>query len=362
MTRDTDTTAAASYFDHKRFNQSFTLPPSDNRPEGFKVTYADFGNRRSEHVILFCGPLVGSRFVLTTKHEFAEQHGVRIISPDRPGFGGTPDVPPADRVRVWLEIVETLLQHLGIQHVAIFAYSGGTVYAMNILLHLRHLLHPVHPYVALCTPWVHTSHSGVSALKLASLLPNGVIGTYDRLLRMISDMGPALRFSNILSGFVPSLSGGSDAVAPGVDPDAVAREEGLLPQLFGRIKNEDIIGISQDVLLLLKRDQYPECWGTWGDYDTLVPLLAEAESERRRSEPDTTSPLRVRVFFAASDMLIGTTLGPAWLDDCWRPEQRGDNIDYSSVTIPKTTHDTVLDLRYGVFEQIVQDITSQNID
>ncbi|KAI0100799.1 Alpha/Beta hydrolase protein [Nemania sp. FL0031] len=350
--------AGSHYFDDERFHQSFTLPPNASRPGEFKVTYADFGHRNDERVLLFCGPLVGSRFVLATKDEVAKQHGVRIVSADRPGFGGTPDVPPADRVGVWLEIVEALLQHLGVRHVAVLGYSGGAIYAMNVLLRLRHLLHPTRPYVALCAPWVHPSHSGVSTLKVAGLLPNGLVGSFDRVLQLVSNIGPAFQFSSVLSGFVPSLSRGPSSVAPGVDPDTVAREESASPALLQRITSESVQGVGQDVLMLLKRDEYPGCWGSWGDYDTLVPLLAQAERERRAVDSSIVLPLRVRVFFAESDNIIGTAAAPSWLDNCWRSEQCGQDINYSSATIPKTTHDTLLDLRYGVSQQIFEDIAN----
>ncbi|KAI1125980.1 hypothetical protein F5Y10DRAFT_245841 [Nemania abortiva] len=358
MTSHNDDASAAGpqYFDDERFHQSFTLPPNADRAGEFKVTYADFGHHNDERVLLFCGPLVGSRYVLATKDDIAKQHGVRIISADRPGFGGTPDVPPADRVRVWLEIVEVLLQRLAVRHVAVLGYSGGAIYAMNVLLHLRHFLHPTHPYVALCTPWVHPSHSGVSTLKIAGLLPNGLVGSFDRVLQLVGNMGPAFQFSSVLSGLVPSLSRGPDVMAPGVDADAVAREESLSSAVFSRITDEDVRGVSQDALLLLKRDEYPGCWGTWVDYDTLVPLLAQAERERRTANTGSAAPLKVRIFFAESDSMIGTAVAPGWLDNCWRSEQRSDNIDYRSVTIPKTTHDNILDLRHGVAQQIFQDM------
>lgn len=312
--------------------------------------------------VVHCAEQRLSRYVLATKDEVAQKHGVRIISADRPGFGGTTlDVPPADRVGVWLEIVEALLQHLAIRHVSVVGYSGGSIYAMNVLLHLRHLLHPTRPYVALLTPWVHPSHSGVSTLKAAGLLPSGLVGSFDRVLQFVDSLGPALQYSNILSGLVPCLSWGPDHLAPGADLDAVAREETLQRTIFRRIMDEDVRGVNHDALLLLKRDQFPGSWGTWGDYDTLVPLLAQAERARRATDSSTGSgtalPLRVRVFFAESDRMIGTNLAPAWFDNCWRSEQCGDDIDYSSATIPKTTHDNIIDLRYGVVEQIFEEMS-----
>ncbi|KAI0455968.1 hypothetical protein F5B21DRAFT_469284 [Xylaria acuta] len=360
---DADVPVTASrYLDDERFHRSFTLPPDGSRPSELKATYADFGHRNDERVLLFCGPLLGSRYVLTTKDRLARRYGVRVVSPDRPGFGGTTDVEPADRIRVWLDIVRALLQHLGIRQVSIAGYSGGSVYAMNVLLHLRHLLHPTRPYVALCTPWVHPSHSAVSVLKLVGLMPNALVGNYDRLVQVVhGGLGLAFQFSDLV-GSMPSLSGGSDFLAPGADPDDVALEESLLPELISRFQKEELRGLGKDALLLLKRDENPGCWGIWNDYDTLVPSLAQAERELRTGNSGAVSPLRVDVFFAESDFMIGTTTAPAWFNNCWRPEQRGDFINYSSVTIPKTTHDTILDLRYGVAERIFQAMSNQNVE
>lgn len=303
-----------------------------------------------------------SRYLLTIKDALARQHGVRIVSLDRPGFGGTTDVGPADRVRVWLDMVEAVLQHLAVEHVSVLGYSGGAIYAMNVLLHLRHRLHPTRPYVGLCTPWIFPSRSGVSLLKLAGLLPSAMVGSYDRVVQFVqARIAPAIQFSSGLAALVPSLGQSPpDSLAPGVDADAVAREEGLFTELVRRINSEDMQGLGQDALLLLKREDYPGCWGSWGDYDALVPMLAQVERERCGAYSGladaTHAPLRISVYFAESDLMIGTTAGPAWFDHCWRPEQRGDGISYSSTTIANTNHDNILSLRYGVVERIFQDI------
>ncbi|KAI1358154.1 hypothetical protein F5Y08DRAFT_126178 [Xylaria arbuscula] len=348
--------AASHYLDDERFNKSFTLPSEASRSAGFRVTFADFGHHTSEHVLLFCGPLMGSRYLLTTKDKLAQQHGVRVLCPDRPGFGGTTDVRPPDRVRVWLDIVEALLNHLNIQHVSVMGYSAGSIYATSVLFHLRHFLHPTRPYFALLTPWVHPSHSGVSTLKVVGALPNGLVGSYDKLVQLAGNLGSVFDFGNILSGLVPSLSHSAAPLDSAADPDAVALEESLSSELFRRITSEGVRGISHDLLLLLKRDEYPGSWGTWNDFDTLVPLLSRAEKARHTVDSTRVSPLRVHVFFAESDSIIGTTIAPDWFNHCWRPEQCGDSIKYASDTIPNTIHDNILDLRYGIMSRIFQEM------
>lgn len=91
-----------------RFNRVFTLPAdlASNRPKPVTVTYADYGYRNEadpsqEHVLLFFAPLMGSRLLQVTKDALAKKHHIRIISPDRPGFGGTTPAPAKDRLALW---------------------------------------------------------------------------------------------------------------------------------------------------------------------------------------------------------------------------------------------------------------------
>lgn len=239
-----------------------------------------------------------SRYLLTTTDALAKQHGVRIVSLDRPGFGATTDAAPADRIRIWLDMVDTVLQDLAIAHVFVLGYSAGAVYAVNVLLYLRHRLHPTRPYVGLCAPWILPSHSGVSLLRVAGLLPSAMVGSYDHVVKLVqTNIAPTIQFSSGLAALIPSLSQSpSGSLAPGVDADAVALEESLLPELINRINREDMQGLGQDALLLLKREKYPGCWGSWEDYDSFVPLLAQLERERCRADPSAATPLRVAVY------------------------------------------------------------------
>lgn len=62
-------------------------------------------------------------------------------------MGKTTDVPLAQRVSVWVEIVPLFLAHLGIQHVDLASHSAGTMYLMNTLYSCREILDPQSPRV-----------------------------------------------------------------------------------------------------------------------------------------------------------------------------------------------------------------------
>src|SRR5438270_9631768 len=55
--------------------------------------------------------------------------GVRLIVPDRPGFGRS-DPRPGRRVLGWPDDVRELLDHLRIDRFAVLSLSGGAAYAL----------------------------------------------------------------------------------------------------------------------------------------------------------------------------------------------------------------------------------------
>ncbi|OHE91976.1 hypothetical protein CORC01_12712 [Colletotrichum orchidophilum] len=366
----------AEYLNDPRFHQSFTLAPGPDRPDPFQVTYCDYGYRNAddperEHVLLFCGPLLGSRYLHVAKDALAKKHGVRIINPDRPGFGGTTHVDAPDRVRLWLEIVPALLQHLGIRHVSLAAHSGGTIYALNTLLHQRHILSPSRPYVALAAPWVHQSRSGSALMILAGGLPEAVLGGFHTLAGFSQKhVAPV---ASAVSGFFPSMQAVSGLLptslrtspaSPPPPPLAAevsenARmaefEERIWPRLIEMVYAGDMRGLSQDAILLLKRAGHPGYWGSWGDYDELVTLLAEAERNL-----ESTAKLKVDVFWAEEDHMIGVDKGPKWFEGCWRAEQCRGAIEYASCVVPGTDHEGIVELKFDMFERILRSVGGTN--
>ncbi|KAI0125982.1 hypothetical protein BJ170DRAFT_702897 [Xylariales sp. AK1849] len=360
LTTDTD-----AYIGDARFSQTFTLPPGPGRPEPFQVTYSDYGYRNpaepeQENVLLFCGPLLCTRFLHIAKDELAKRHHVRIINPDRPGIGGTTAVDAHLRLNIWLEIVPALMQHLNVSHFTLACQSAGTLYALNTLLHLRHLLRPERPYVAFCGPWIHPTHSGVSLMSLSSALPSAVLKRFDSVASFLhSNIAPAMGFSSgLLSNLTPSWRQQKQTLAEGADAQMVEFEEKLMPRIIDRVYTEDIQGMSQEVLLLLKKSGAGPSgdnlvWGTWDDIDKFVPMLAALEEEKAAND-SSHAKLEVNVFFAESDHMIGDKTGPRWLEDCWNSERRGGNVHFQSHVIQGTEHDSILDLRYGVAERIFQ--------
>lgn len=108
----------------------FTAPERDAElalPDGRRLSYALFGAPAGPLVVVLDGP--GSRGLARAAADSAEQLGVRLVAPDRPGFGTTPPA-AGDPIAAWPPAHAALLDALGADRAGIVAQSGGTPYAL----------------------------------------------------------------------------------------------------------------------------------------------------------------------------------------------------------------------------------------
>lgn len=243
-----------------------------------------------------------------------------------------------------------LLEYLGIKHVSLASHSAGAIYALNVLLYRRDLLAPQHPYVALLSPWVHPSHSGAIAMKAASMIPNAVLSKGpDLIFKVNKIIGPVINFSSGL----PEMIRGPESREEKLDEEE--KQEDAFKRALWRLAfeyafAENTEGLGPEALFCLKRRGQGKLWGDWEDYDIFVRLLIEQERHR-----DSAAKLEVDVFHAESDMLLGKK-GQDYFDDCWSP---ADNcVDYSRLLIPGTSHETIVDHKFGLMERILKRVGS----
>lgn len=140
--------------------------------------------------------------------------------------------------------------------------------------------------------------------------------------------------------------GEDDAVVPMTEDEKkeeVVRWQTIMPFVFA----EDIGGASDDALLLLKRTGVAQPWGSWGDIDNAVVLLAAQEAGIER--PSGGKPLRIEAFYAESDRMIGER-GAKWFGQCFEEGKRGV-IEFEGRTWPGTDHDGILNRRFGLLER-----------
>ncbi|KAF5027127.1 hypothetical protein F66182_753 [Fusarium sp. NRRL 66182] len=359
MSTRTELRDPETFLQDLRFNQHFQLPadPSDDHPS-LRVKYADYGYRNQtkpedENVLLFFAPMCASRMIHVGKDELAKKYRVRIIVVDRPGFGGTEPVKLENRAFLCRKITLALLRHLQVRYVSVACHSGGTIYALDMILHHPEILHPNRSYMAIGAPWILPSHSGLWSMSLAQALPVSMMVQADKFIGFISGtLGPVLATS---SGFSQILGTPAQPDTPrsGENDADATFEEALESILFKFVYAESIEGFSDESLFLMQKVGGIAGWGDWLDYDDLVPKLVEALKRAGRK-------LTIDVFFAKEDNMIGAagSQGPKWLDSCWEKDEVKEVITYNTQVINGANHNTIWSIRQGVPESVLQKLSA----
>ena len=96
-------------------------------PDGRMLGYAEYGDPAGPPVMFFHG-LPGSRVSGRLGDEAARERRVRLIAPDRPGFGLS-SFQPKRVILDWTHDVTALANALGIGRFAVGGVSGGGPYA-----------------------------------------------------------------------------------------------------------------------------------------------------------------------------------------------------------------------------------------
>jgi pimeloyl-ACP methyl ester carboxylesterase len=95
-------------------------------PDGRRLGYTEFGDPSGIPIFAFHGT-PGSRFMFRIVHEPARRLGLRIIAPDRPGFGLS-DYLENRTLSDWANDVGALADKLGLDRFGVAGISGGGPY------------------------------------------------------------------------------------------------------------------------------------------------------------------------------------------------------------------------------------------
>ncbi|KAJ5976887.1 hypothetical protein N7501_000229 [Penicillium viridicatum] len=348
---------AASYVSNSRFHRSFTIEPTSTHGP-LNVTYAEYGREPNENgttpTLLFLPGMFSSRYTGICLHTIAEKWGVRVLVVDRPGMGNSTDVPLAQRVSTWIEIVPRLLAHVGIQHVSLASHSAGTIYLLNTLYHCRDILYPKQPMATLLAPWVDPAKSGTTSMKMAQYIPTPAFKLWHHIPRLfLANDGSATATSGAmiakLTASFPSKSGDDQAknrlyIAQNYGLDLDQQKEIDSSMMLYMFK-EDTVGSNSEAVQCLRKE--PNTWGKCEDYEVFVRELVERERER------DGVPLRVQALFGESDSMIGKK-GQSYVERCWHQVDGEDSrgvIEFDSRVVPGTDHDSLVP-RAEVWESI----------
>ncbi|RCH92664.1 hypothetical protein CU097_013346, partial [Rhizopus azygosporus] len=154
-----------------RLHQTFQYKaPSHSKLSSHRVGYAEYGPQTGHPVFVIggygCTRLVGIMF-----EELAYRYGLRMIWPERPGYGlseecGSQQISALE----WADVVVQLSDHLGIDRFSIIAQSVGTVFALAIAYRFKRRIYaPIY----LISPWVSTQ--AANTFKWTRRLPASLV-------------------------------------------------------------------------------------------------------------------------------------------------------------------------------------------
>ncbi|WP_459193119.1 alpha/beta fold hydrolase [Halosimplex sp. J119] len=103
-------------------------PSTIELSDGRALSYAEYGDPGGTPVCCFHG-VIGSRLMWSLCDEEAAERGIRVIAPDRPGFGGS-DFQTGRCLLDWPPDVCALADHLDVGRFGVVGFSGGGPHAM----------------------------------------------------------------------------------------------------------------------------------------------------------------------------------------------------------------------------------------
>ena len=105
-----------------------SVPSTLALPDGRTLAYAEYGDPDGTPVFGFHG-VIGSRLFWSLCDDAATDRGIRLVAPDRPGFGGS-DFQRGRELLDWPVDVRALADHLGIDRFGVAGFSGGGPHAL----------------------------------------------------------------------------------------------------------------------------------------------------------------------------------------------------------------------------------------
>jgi len=97
---------------------------------GRTISWAEYGDPGGQPT-LFCHAITGCRLLVSEITDNLDRHGIRLIVPDRAGYGFSSST-KADVVEQWLLDMRYFLGELGIESCHVIGHSVGGMYAMAL--------------------------------------------------------------------------------------------------------------------------------------------------------------------------------------------------------------------------------------
>lgn len=157
---------------------------------GRVISFSEVGDANGS--VVFCCVGMGlTRYLTAFYDELAASLSLRLITPDRPGVGGSESHADGNDTPLgWPDDVRLICEHLRITKFSILAHSAGAIYALATALRMpQHIRCRVH----LLAPWIPPSQMSAIGTHQEPL-PSSALPYSQRLLRSLPT--PFLRVAN----------------------------------------------------------------------------------------------------------------------------------------------------------------------
>lgn len=235
--------------------------------DGKRLCWAEYGDPKGKPVFVFHGN-PGSRLAWGAMPRTPFLPGVRLVAPDRPGYGQTEFKPHA--LERWPQDMIELADHIGIDRFAVFAPSGGAPYALACAWKIPHRLTAVGVFGAVGPNAPEALEGALPSLKL--------------LWRIAKPLQWAVRLQMWLM-----------SRAARRNPVRFAKKLGDL-----ELKDEDKATFDRPEILELFRVDFPEAYrqnGIGSAYDVTIPAIWPIPLQEVRT--------KVLLWHAERDPLVG---------------------------------------------------------
>jgi pimeloyl-ACP methyl ester carboxylesterase len=98
-------------------------------PDGRRMSWAEYGSADGAPLVILHGT-PGSRLQFRWMHEPAAAAGIRVIAPERPGYGASDRMPAGTTFSSYADDLRQLLDHLRLPTVTLCGVSGGGGFAL----------------------------------------------------------------------------------------------------------------------------------------------------------------------------------------------------------------------------------------
>lgn len=203
--------------------------------DGRRLSYAEYGDPTAPAVLYFHG-YPSSRL----EAGLSPVTGVRLIAPDRPGYGGS-DPMPGRQLTDWPADIAALLDALGIARAGVFGMSGGGPYAAACAEALPDRITGAALVSAMGPPGMGWERGGSAAFVMLVGRWRWLFTLVALLVRWLIGRGTAARRAELLVRRSLLSGGDRQVLRQGLGVHLVgAIREGLRPGIWGAVSDAGI--------------------------------------------------------------------------------------------------------------------------